>query len=209
MGRITVSRGLAEYFSDPKHRAATDEYLDWVTAPYGLSREQLTAWLEGAWIAKKTRQQYGELLLKIFSTVWPQLIHRHIHPDRPPPSHIRDCSTEQAEAIWFSKGLDGLTWLPVVYQTKRQQTHMRYGLVTDVEGRLVLMMDVENPFRIRRLRPAGWRWTEYAGYEYRSTVTLTTATRNLDISELQQAADDAVRAVAEFYVPHRTTQPAA
>jgi hypothetical protein len=199
MSRIAVTEGVANYFRAGREKV--DDLLDYVTAPYGMSPADFTQWHEKQWEAKQTREQYVAFIRKVCAAVWLPPVHRYLHLNSPIPSDVRECTPQLREKLWGLKRIEGRSWIPIVCQRKSQQTHMKYGLVTSIEGGLVLTMDVERPFRVKRLSIPRWRWSEESGYECPSSVRLTKATAKLDISELKRAAEDAVKAVADFYLP--------
>ena len=125
------------------------------------------------------------------------------------PSYPYTCPRDLFEDIFSSKTYERSISLPQRYGRKSQQTSMRASVMTSVDGNLVLGMEICNPTKHRLLKPRGWSWSETSHYQFPTPIKLTKPTRALDLSPLKVAAEDAVKAVAEFHLPHGARQTAA
>lgn len=208
MGRVALTRDIAKYFADEANRRQVDEYLDWVNVPRGLTHEQRREWIVGSAEASCTWVSYVNLMERLWMEVWLPPINHFIRSTPPTcefaycdPSYRYATPRNLFENTWSSKTYERDIWLPIKFSRKSQQTSMRASVMTDIEGRLVLGMAICRPTKIRRLTPANWTWTEESNYEYPAPIKLTKPTRALDLSSLKVAAEDAVKAVADFHLP--------
>ena len=160
------------------------------------------------------RINFAVLLEDLYFGAWTPAISKHI----PFSSTRRWLENENDRESTIKKNLISDVWmyrtyerqvqLPVFSLRKSTFPYVRSSIMVDVDGFIVLAFAVERAFRVKRLTPAGWTWSETSGYFFPSKVRLQ-PTRNLDVFALVEAANNAAKAVAEFYVPEHLRQSAA
>lgn len=212
--RIACSKAISDFVGDPAARAEINELLDYDICPRSLVGNDLRQWLLKAWAADEIRSAFAVLLEDLYFVTWAPAISKHI----PFSSTRRLLKNERESAIaksliddiWTCRTYERQAPLPVFSLRKSTFPSLRCSVLVDVSGFVVLAFAIDRPFRIKRLAPAGGGWilSQTSGYFFPSKVRLE-QTRKLDVSALVEAAENAVKAVAEFYVPEHLRRPAA